>query len=326
LLPEYLIALERRPDVHRGARRRPPSAEHRASTGERRVAVHTTGDIAMDASRFDSVSKLFARRRLSRRQTLRQGAAGLAAGVLATGLARKGSAQDATPAPADATGQNTQFLFVQSFQQGRIAPKEGADGTYTLTLEHGLGQTIYFSDRPERLVGASPTDEFLKGLGFSAGNPPNAALVLEAGPGDEDIAVLELFNPRYDTATKTATYDVHTLSDYERMGIGFQEQPTDLAQLHPSFGAAHLFIDDCSDYSVSCCAQWDNYNLECVSPYVGSFGPMGYCYAPGWAHCYPCEPYGHYPPLDQSLWTYWGNKCNRAFPACNGICQPIFYT
>jgi hypothetical protein len=188
---------------------------------------------------FDGISKLFAQRRLSRRQAMRTGGSSLAAGALAAaGFAQHAGAQDATPAatPSAATGSGDsgQFLFVQSFQQGHIAPKAGTDGTYTLTLEQGLGQTIYFSNRPERIVGAAPTDQFLKGLGFPADNPPNAALVLEAGPGDEDIAVLELYNPRYDTAAKTATYDVTVLDEYQkRLGMSFTEQPTDLAQLPP---------------------------------------------------------------------------------------------
>ncbi len=48
------------------------------------------------------------------------------------------------------------MLFVQSFQSGSIAPVDGAEGRYTVTLEQGLGQTIYFSDRPERIVGTEP--------------------------------------------------------------------------------------------------------------------------------------------------------------------------
>ena len=44
-----------------------------------------------------------------------------------------------------------------AFQSGTVAPKDGPEGRYTVTLEHGLGQTIYFSDRPDRIVGAAPT-------------------------------------------------------------------------------------------------------------------------------------------------------------------------
>ena len=52
--------------------------------------------------------------------------------------------------PPTSDGEKIPYLFVQSFEGGSIAPKDGEDGTYTLTLEHGLGQTLYFADRPPR--------------------------------------------------------------------------------------------------------------------------------------------------------------------------------
>jgi hypothetical protein len=167
---------------------------------------------------------------------------------------------------------------VQSFQSGAIATKAGETDTYTLTLDHGLGQTIAFSDRPERMVGATPTAEFLKGLGFLPGNPPNAALVVEAAPGDEDIAVLELYNPRYDEGSKTATYDVKLLKDWERtLEMGFSEQPKDLAQLHPQFGAAHLFIDDCPDLTM--CTDFGGELLGGIPGYPNGVGTC-WCWIP----------------------------------------------
>jgi hypothetical protein len=276
----------------------------------------------MDAKRFDTVSRLFANRRLSRRQAFALGSAGALA---ATGLTAA-SAQEATPSATDA--EKVEFLFVQSFQSGSIAPKAGEADTYTLTLEQGLGQTIYFSDRPERTVGASPTAEFLKGLGFSQDNPPNAALVVEPEPGKTDIAVVELFNPRYDETSHTATYDVQVLKDYEQaIDMSFAEQPTDLADLQAQFGAAHLFIDDCESAQVACCSEWDNYNLYCKNTYVGYFPTMGYCYD-AWAwHCTPMVPYCHDGGRDGNALTYkyWANQCNDTFSECNGICYPIFY-
>ena len=62
------------------------------------------------------------------------------------------AAQDATPEAMN--DENTSYLFLQSFQSGSIVAKDGEADTFTLTLEQGLGQTIYFSDRPERIVGA----------------------------------------------------------------------------------------------------------------------------------------------------------------------------
>jgi hypothetical protein len=249
----------------------------------------TKEEIEMDASRFDGIAKIFAARRLSRRRALAGGGAGLAtAGLAAAGLAGA-AAQGATPAPAGEAGEKTEFLFVQSFESGTIAPKQGAAGTYALTLAHGLGQTLYFSDRPERIVGAAPTPKFLDGLGFSPADPPNAALVVEAAPGNEDIAVLELLNPRYDEATRTATYDAKVLEDWERsLAMGFAEAPTDLAQLAPSFGAAHLFIDDCLDWN-SC---YKSSMIGTPLQYVGAIpgGPIGACWSWSNWQCLPDNP------------------------------------
>jgi hypothetical protein len=280
----------------------------------------------MDGPRFDRISKRFAERRLSRRETFAQTGMMVAVGALAAATpAANALAQNATPA---ANSPKPEMLFVQAFEQGSILPKAGAAGTYTLTLEHGLGQTIYFSDRPERIVGATPTADFLKGLGFPPDNPPNAALVLEAAPGDTDFTVMELFNPRYDETSHTATYDIHVLKDYEKtLGMSFAEQPIDIAALHPQFGAAHLLIDDCADARVACCSQWDNYSLYCVNSYVGYFPSMGYCYDSWAAHCTPSVPYCHHGGRGDNVVTYeyWAKKCNETFPVCNGICHAIFY-
>jgi hypothetical protein len=136
----------------------------------------------MDATRLDRIAKLFASARLSRRAALRQTGTGLAAaGIAAAGPRVAGTA--AAPAAGSAKAETDPiFLFVQSFQSGSFAPTAGSSDTFTLTLDHGLGQTVYFSDRPERVFGAAPTPAFLTGLGFQPENPPNAALVLEAGP------------------------------------------------------------------------------------------------------------------------------------------------
>ena len=133
----------------------------------------------MDQKRFDRISEALAQRRLSRRRV----------------IARPVATQDATPVPpADPPDgdHGPEMLFVQTYHSGTIASVDGANGRYTLTLEAGTGQTIYFSARPERLVGTNPTPQFLEGLGFSEDNPPNAALVVETAPGETDIAVVEL--------------------------------------------------------------------------------------------------------------------------------------
>ncbi len=275
----------------------------------------------MDPARFDRVTKLFAQRRLSRRHAVQQGTAGLAALGLAAGL-HTGAAQDATPvtdaspASTDATDatDKIEFLFVQSFESGTIAPKDGAEGTYTLTVRHGLGQTLYFSDRPERIVGTAPTQLFLDGLGFSPDNPPNAALVIGSDDGGTDIAVVELTNPTYDEPGATATYDISVLENYSDVDMQFGEAPDDLAAVAPSFGPAHLFIDDCPNDTIRCSAPY----YGDVWQTVGTFDNQGFCY--DYLLCVPCEPYGHNPPYRGAVVDYWSQKCNDTYAACNGQC------
>ena len=74
----------------------------------------------MESTRVDAISKLFARRRLSRRQMLIEGSAGLAAaGVASSALSGTTSAQEATPeaaTPVAVDGQTyPKMLFVHSY-------------------------------------------------------------------------------------------------------------------------------------------------------------------------------------------------------------------
>lgn len=262
----------------------------------------------MAANRFDSITRLFAARR-SRRQAVTQGGANLAVGTLDdSGLGRTSIAQGASPVTTTNGEKGSETLFVQSYQSGSIAPKANAADHYVVTLEQGLGQTIYFTDRPERVVGTTPTAEFLANIGFSAGNPPNAALVVEKEGGATEIAVVELIDPRYDEATHTATYEVAVLDEWEReMGVSFSETPADLKAFGPEFGAAHLFIDDCADGFVTCNA---------TSADVATFTiNTGFCYVNGC--CQPCTENGEDPH------TYWTKRCYEpgACMSCLGGCR-----
>ena len=279
----------------------------------------------MDPNRFDQISRRFSDMRLSRRTALGKGA-GLAAGggAALAGIAVT-AAQDATPVP-DATpmpignsalppddGVRITHLFVQAYQSGSIAPiaTPGGTATHTVTLEQGLGQTVYFADRPSREVGTSPTPAFLDGLGFVDDNPPNAAMLIETGPGEIDIAVVELFNPTYDDTSNTATYDIAVLADWKNdIEMGFQEAPTDLSKMATSFGATHLFIDDCRDRNIEC------YNLLDNKGYIDSFPGQGYCYWWSHASCLPCLPRDAEDATD--IQRYWDKMCNESFPACGG--------
>ncbi|HWK80494.1 MAG TPA: hypothetical protein VNP95_06990 [Thermomicrobiales bacterium] len=237
----------------------------------------------MADSRFDSISKGLASR-LNRRTAIRSGSG------LVGGLALGAAASTATPAAAQSTpaaspvasaaasaaaspvagaGDNAMFLFVQTGGHGTFVPNPDAgtptaDATATatptpgggapflLTLEGHTGGTIYFSDRPERVFGDAPTAKFLDGLGFSAGNPPNAALVTRSATGDEDVAVMELFAPHFDATNGTLSYGANILSGYQGDGLAFAAERQQDDALPAEFASASLFIDDCADQTWGC--------------------------------------------------------------------------
>ena len=139
--------------------------------------------------------------------------------------------------------KNVTFMFVQTAQSGTLIPVEGEDNLYTLTLMGVAPQTIAFSDRPERIVVQAPMQKFLDGMGFSAENPPNAALDILDADEEEDLAVVVLFDPIYDAASQTLQYNVRILEEPDHSYAVFNER-ADQA-LPETFEAAALFIDDC---------------------------------------------------------------------------------
>lgn len=269
----------------------------------------------MQPARFDQVAQFFASRRISRRRALAESGVGIAAGIFATNAPTAG-AQDATPTAPSDSANHQEMLFLQSFQSGTIAAKEGDASRYTLTLEQGLGQTIFFSERPERVVGASPTPQFLDGLGFFDHNPPNAALIVETGVNESEIAVIELFNPLYDEASHTATYEAEVLANWQKSTeLEFTAAPSDLTALAPNFGAAHLFIDGCTTANLRCLhpsgVSWNEVGQIPVTEF------NGWCYRAGEQYCLPCT--GRETRHDS--YFYWGDVCNKRFSDCYDKCR-----
>lgn len=270
----------------------------------------------MTASFLDAGTRHLADRHRSRRRLLRD--AGLSAAALTSVGVGSAFGQVATPA-ADDVHEELKFLFIQSFGQGRIVPNPEHENTFTLLLDLGLDQTLYFSDRPERIVGVIPTARFLETLGFTPANPPNAALVAEVGEQGTQVVVLELMNPRQDPATRTLAYDVRLLSDDERLGMTLPQRPLDSSVLPEQFGPAHLFIDDCPDAKIEC---WIMEGAPVVpQTYLGDLPPgtapnglWHYCFDPIRGCCSPCR------------WTSAGlvNFCREEFPECNThICAAV---
>lgn len=281
----------------------------------------------MDPSLFDHISKRLAEHRLSRRQTIAAGVAG-AAGLAAAATITPAGAAPAQPsrksaplrlhgaqahAPvsfgtpeAEEEAKDLMFLFLQSFGPGSLVPKPDDPDRYILTMSHGLGETIYFSDRPARVFGSVPTPVFLDALGFTPTNPPNAALIGQRGVDDKEVVVLELFDPNYDTSTNTVTYEVILLEDWRKLGDTFAVNTDEEDKHHArEFTAAHLFIDDCPDAHYICVRSegWENVVIGEL-PQV-----RGTCWDWTSISCQPCKGLG-------AAWT----ECDRTFPECEGKC------
>jgi len=143
------------------------------------------------------------------------------------------------------TTSEAAYLFVQAgFSDGTLEPN--GDGTYQLTLDGAPEQTVFFSDRPDRVAGAMPTERFLEVLGFSPDNPPNAALVIQIDADTTAVIVFELTAPVYDPEAASLTYTAVLLEGFEQLvetGVGFVEQPLTADSLPEEFGASSLFID-----------------------------------------------------------------------------------
>ena len=102
------------------------------------------------------------------------------------------------------------FLFIQHAQSGSVSEVNAT--TSTLELSDVTNKTILFSDRPDRIVGSVSTTDFVgywtMGEDSFAADPPNAVLILDDEEQRQDIAVIELFNPEYDSEANTLRYDI----------------------------------------------------------------------------------------------------------------------
>jgi hypothetical protein len=180
-------------------------------------------------------------------------------------------------------GERTYTMFIQTARAGTWEPKAGEEGVFTLTLTGLPAQTVYFSDRPDRVVGTQTTSEFLEALGFGDQNPPNAALVTAGENGDDDILVIELFNPDYteslDEAGGTLVYEARILENYQETRMGRVALEQDDAVIPSSFAGASLFIDDCSDGFLEC---------HRGGTLMGQFS-FGCCYK--FPSCHTCHSY-----------------------------------
>jgi hypothetical protein len=215
------------------------------------------------------------------------------------------AAQDATPG-ADEGGPA--FLFVQLAEAGAWTPNPDVAGGYVLTLFGASGQSLIFSDRPERIVGTVATDQFLDALGFTPANPPNAALVVKTPDEERDVLVIELFDPAYTEAVGeypdiVLTYQAQVLATYSGAVLATWSAEQEGELLPMEFTDASLLIDDCPDANPLVC-----FDVDCNQ--AGDLGNHGMCWS--WSSFY-CQP-------RKGGFDGTSAQCNAKFAACRGQC------
>jgi hypothetical protein len=148
----------------------------------------------------------------------------------------------ATPVPASSSGANqsepVSLLFVQESPSASLVP--AGNGTYTLTLRKIIPYTTYFSDRPDRIAGFTPMEEFIAGFNWSVA--PTAAITRIGARESEDTMIVELSNPRYNAAAKEMIYTVTVISDYRGDKLKELAVKSD-SKLPTDLGKVSLFID-----------------------------------------------------------------------------------
>jgi len=101
------------------------------------------------------------------------------------------------------------FFAIQHAQSGSISKINGTE--YTIELNDVSDKTILFSDRPDRIVKTTSTSDFIgnwsTGIDSFADDAPNAVLVVDESE-KQDNAIVELFNPVYNSNTKTLKHEI----------------------------------------------------------------------------------------------------------------------
>jgi len=156
---------------------------------------------------------------------------------------------EAKPAPeTKEVSDPVQLLFVQNSVKGSYDGKR-------LNL-NGVGSTIFFSDRPQRVSGHVQNSEFIrhwdKGSDNFASNPPNATLSI-FGEKEVNSVVIELTNPKLEN--NNLSYEVKVLQ----------------GQLPANFQESSLFID--------ILGRWAMYGAG-VAAGASMAGAGGYYYNP----------------------------------------------
>jgi len=108
------------------------------------------------------------------------------------------------------TSEAPQYMFVQISEDLKVDPT-----AQTLRLVKVSQQTLYFTDRPQRIAGHIKMADYLKEWTAKAGkdnfsaDPPNATIsVYEPGQNQNTIAVVKITNPVVDGSDLIYNYNI----------------------------------------------------------------------------------------------------------------------
>jgi hypothetical protein len=157
-------------------------------------------------------------------------------------------AEENATANATAAGSSNMtgvtFLFIQHAQSGSVSEINAT--TSTLELSDVSDKTIMFSDRPDRIVSSIDTTDFIgnwsTGPDSFAVDPPNAVLILDDEEERQELAVIELYNPEYDSEANTLRYDI-TAENATATATTTTTTTSSSINLPSEFGQSTLVID-----------------------------------------------------------------------------------
>ncbi|MEZ4507955.1 MAG: hypothetical protein R2848_19350 [Thermomicrobiales bacterium] len=256
----------------------------------------------MDEHSFDAFTRHFSRIHATRRKTV----GALVTGLAAAALGQTVAAQDATPIAED---DEPEFLFVQLANQGTWVPSPDEPDVFILTLTGASNQTVFFSDRPQRIVGSVPTTQVFAALGFTPENAPNAAIVAQDETGQRDVLMVELFDPIFqqesgENPASTLVFKSRVLNDYAGTSLDEWQSAQEDDELAAELTNVNLYIEDCVDLI------WCNRDYHSWGPVPG--GPISLCWNQHALDCVPCN--------GGTIQSY-NDACNREYPDCIGSCR-----
>ena len=169
-----------------------------------------------------------------------------AAAAALAALALAGIASAAAPAPASSSRHPTKpptYLYAHDSAAGTFTAVKGSAGTFRLALSGVQRTALYFSDRPQRVVGAEPLGRMLAGFFAKPGVVhPNAAVsALDPATGQTVLMGVELLRSAYDWKRRTLVYTVKRLQEGARPAR--LSGRTDVL-LPARLGKTSVFIDD----------------------------------------------------------------------------------